>query len=1002
MWRTNRGKPSALAAANRGAVRASFDAKYHGSVPCQSAKGNDVCMDAVTRIHALKLKPQSVNVVITDKGIYVDDRDTKELIKKVPLTNLSWVCTDPRNKYLFSFIYHEPRTNKMDCYTFSLKKNGKAFVKACNSALADMVAEESRAEAEALLIAASTPIMPAIYEPPEEEDDFGEDLNLATRNMNMENQENQYRIYQDQDPWVDKSYLDTAIGCFKAIYRGGIPVKDIEGFRVVQQAAARVKDVGADPKEVTLVVSDTQIILVERKTGDHLQECPVNHVSYSLLDPRDNTHFYYIVNDPKLGFGYCHVLKLLTGVDAIAACFAAAHRAVARERERAILEGKTITQGRGRRKKEVHKPPIGVHELKYLGAVRVRETAGNEVVSKAMNDLRTKFQQVLRLGVDEDWTAVGDRVVLVMTTEGVRVVELATGEVLHFTYIRDISFTTHLHSGFDRKRNPEHDIFAYIAHDEKLSRTVCHLFKCPPGVAREICKTAGFAFKICMEEMQRAEADNPFNATGKSEIDVSDLFPPHLLISRRDIKAIKVLGAGQFGTVWLALQRIRKGEKTKQKHRAVKLLRPGASELDQEDFLAEALTMSKLDHPNLVSLVGVSVDHMPWLVVLEFMRYGDIKNVLIAAREKGIRLTYAEQLNLMLQLTSGMTYLSSRRLVHMDLAARNCLLHTGNTLKIADFGLTKLFDEGEDYYKLKPNMTVKLPAKWMAVECLNQLVFSEASDVWACGVTMWEMATYGLPPYQQYKNAEMRRILKQGIRLEQPIEYGCPDDLYQLMSSCWRAEPQERYTFKDLRARIHALLQAEQAISPAEFRDVGLLVNDGVEKELPTHPETAVERYSAFSTAGKNAVEQANMSESYFDVDGASDEGTLSRRSAEGSYIQVANQDAQQSSVSPSQDAEGAYLQVQPDDEDETYMEIEAAMRNGENFGDVSRSNPLFQDADYFDVDGSYAQQSSDTYFDVQGPVEEDSYLAVCRANGQTYFDDEDAADDDEEEHPDK
>lgn len=38
-----------------------------------------------------------------------------------------------------------------------------------------------------------------------------------------------------------------------------------------------------------------------------------------------------------------------------------------------------------------------------------------------------------------------------MTTEGLRVVELATGDVMHFTYIRDISFSTHLHSGYDRQ-----------------------------------------------------------------------------------------------------------------------------------------------------------------------------------------------------------------------------------------------------------------------------------------------------------------------------------------------------------------------------------------------------------------------------------------------------------------------------------------------------------------------------------------------------------------------
>jgi hypothetical protein len=44
---------------------------------------------------------------------------------------------------------------------------------------------------------------------------------------------------------------------------------------------------------------------------------------------------------------------------------------------------------------------------------------------------------------------------------------------------------------------------------------------------------------------------------GKTDLDLSSLFPPHLIISRRDIKAIKVLGAGQFGTVWLALQKMR-------------------------------------------------------------------------------------------------------------------------------------------------------------------------------------------------------------------------------------------------------------------------------------------------------------------------------------------------------------------------------------------------------------------------------------------------------------
>ena len=39
--------------------------------------------------------------------------------------------------------------------------------------------------------------------------------------------------------------------------------------------------------------------------------------------------------------------------------------------------------------------------------------------------------------------------------------------------------------------------------------------------------------------------------------------------------------------------------------------------------------MSRISHANLVRLVGVSVNHMPWLVVLEFMRYGDLRNLVV-------------------------------------------------------------------------------------------------------------------------------------------------------------------------------------------------------------------------------------------------------------------------------------------------------------------------------------------------------------------------------------
>ena len=100
-------------------------------------------------------------------------------------------------------------------------------------------------------------------------------------------------------------------------------------------------------------------------------------------------------------------------------------------------------------------------------------------------------------------------------------------------------------------------------------------------------------------------------------------------------------------------------------------------------------------------------------------------------------LNYAEQLQFAVQVCKGMEYISGKRMLHMDLAARNCLVGQNNTVKIADFGLTRVLPEGKDYWQ--SSSVMKLPVKWCAIETLDERIFSEGSDVWAFGVVMWEI-----------------------------------------------------------------------------------------------------------------------------------------------------------------------------------------------------------------------------------------------------------------------
>jgi len=205
-----------------------------------------------------------------------------------------------------------------------------------------------------------------------------------------------------------------------------------------------------------------------------------------------------------------------------------------------------------------------------------------------------------------------------------------------------------------------------------------------------------------------------------------------LIANRYLIK--RKLGEGGMADVYLAHDSFLNREV------AVKILR-GKLSLDPVALLRfqrEANAASRLNHPNIVEIYDVGEDEGQHFIVMEYIRGKTLKE-LIAARGA---MDQQEALQIMDQLLAAIIEAHKNNIIHRDIKPQNIRIKDDGTVKIADFGIATV----SDAVQLTQTDTVLGSVHYLAPELARGEAASFQSDIYALGITLYEMLT-GKAPY---------------------------------------------------------------------------------------------------------------------------------------------------------------------------------------------------------------------------------------------------------------
>ena len=244
---------------------------------------------------------------------------------------------------------------------------------------------------------------------------------------------------------------------------------------------------------------------------------------------------------------------------------------------------------------------------------------------------------------------------------------------------------------------------------------------------------------------------------------------------------IKSIGEGGMANVYLAYDTIL------DRNVAVKVLRGDLSNDEKfvRRFQREALAASSLSHPNIVEVYDVGEDNGEYYIVMEYIEGKHLKNLL---KKRG-KLTLSEAVDIMLQITDGLSAAHDSYIIHRDIKPQNIMILENGLVKITDFGIAMAMNATQ----LTQTNSVMGSVHYLPPEQASGQGSTLQSDIYSMGIVMYELIT-GELPFKGDNAVEIAlKHLKEPIPDIREKVPNVPNSIYNIIKRATAKNPKNRY-----------------------------------------------------------------------------------------------------------------------------------------------------------------------------------------------------------------